>query len=180
MYLQLSHQSRLKCSHQNIRIQFISTGLNQEKWKQKTTAEYPLIWGNFVVFAWRKWCSVRKLVSSGPKERTLRKARSILADLSHHLQVYFVLFPSGRRYGVPRPGADVEKYLWGGKRGTGIFEGWQHVADIYTGQLLGILSPECSRLSPDADSAVLPLPSCVSFPRDSGSLDSRESRRSVS
>ena len=22
-------------------------------------------------------------------------------------------------------GADLEKYLWGGKRGAGIFEGWQ-------------------------------------------------------
>lgn len=40
---------------------------------------------------------VRKLVSSGPKERTLRKARSILADSSYHLHGYFVLFPSGRR-----------------------------------------------------------------------------------
>ena len=26
-------------------------------------------------------------------------------------------------------GADLEKYLWGGKRGAGIFEGWQHIAE---------------------------------------------------
>ena len=27
-------------------------------------------------------------------------------------------------------GADLEKYLWGGERGAGIFEGWQHY--VYT------------------------------------------------
>lgn len=37
--------------------------------------------------------------------------------------------------------ADLEKYLWGGERGAGILEGWQHMADVYTGQLLGILGP---------------------------------------
>ncbi len=29
------------------------------------------------------------------------------------------------------PGADLEKYLWGGERGAGIFEGWQLMADVY-------------------------------------------------
>ena len=29
-------------------------------------------------------------------------------------------------------GADLEKYSWGGKRGTGDFEGWHPMAEVYT------------------------------------------------
>lgn len=32
--------------------------------------------------------------------------------------------------GQAEPGADLEKYLWGGERGAGSFEWWQHMADI--------------------------------------------------
>jgi hypothetical protein len=29
-------------------------------------------------------------------------------------------------------GADLEKYSWGGKRGTGDFEGWHPLAEVYS------------------------------------------------
>ena len=32
----------------------------------------------------------------------------------------------------PQSGADLEKYSWGGKRGTGDFEGWHPLAEVYT------------------------------------------------
>ena len=32
----------------------------------------------------------------------------------------------------PQSGADLEKYSWGGKRGTGDFEGWHTLAEVYT------------------------------------------------
>ena len=33
--------------------------------------------------------------------------------------------------GQAESGADLEKYLWGGERGAGIFEWCQHMADVY-------------------------------------------------
>ena len=36
-----------------------------------------------------------------------------------------------------QPGADLEKYFLGGERGAGIFEGWQHMSDVY---LLNLIS----------------------------------------
>jgi len=37
-----------------------------------------------------------------------------------------------------QPGADLEKYLWGGERGAGIVEGWQHVPDVYILNLITV------------------------------------------
>ena len=39
---------------------------------------------------------------------------------------------------LPQPGADLEKYLWGGERGSGIFEGWQNMADVYILNLITV------------------------------------------
>ena len=36
-------------------------------------------------------------------------------------------------------GADLEKYSWGGKRGTGDFEGWHTLAEVYTLQYADLI-----------------------------------------
>lgn len=77
------------------------------------------------------------LVKLGPRELQGADGRQDPAVLN----IFYFVYSLAHRHGSvhtpwwrwPLPGAVLEKkYLWGGERGAGIFEGWQHMADIIT------------------------------------------------